>query len=959
MSDRNPKTLWRNMPLNLLLICLLLTANVQGGSMDNTTKSPVANRFIQSLSVEERAWLQDHPVIRVAQDPGWPPVEFINERGEPSGMSIDYLKLVEQRLGITFERVLNLSWAEAYEKMKRWEIDMTTSVAVTPQRTEFWAFTKPYLTIPIVVATQADVTYISDIRELSGKKVAVVEGYAVVDWITRDFPGIQLVRVKTTLAGLQLLQRGEVFACVDNLLIIGDYQAKMEVSNIKIAGQTPYVNAQCMAVRKDWAPLATILQKALDSISEAERNTIFRKWLPVRYEQGFNYTMFWKVLAVFALLLLALVLWNRKLAGEIKSRKQAEEALRESEERHRRYLMNAPYGIIVTDEQGHYLQVNPAVCAITGYEEQELLTMSIGALLCEESREQGSRHFQTVVREGKAQGEMLFRTKNGERRWWSVTAVKISDNRFLGFHDDITDRRQAEEKILETNTLFNSVLEGTTDAIFVKDRQGRYLLVNSGVCKSIGREAHDIIGRNDKELFPAQAAEIINDIDRKVMTSGKTIHTEEKLEILGETTFWLTNKSPYFNETGGVKGLIGISREITSIKKTEEEKQRLKLHLQQAQKMESVGQLAGGVAHDFNNMLGVILGHAEMAIDQLDSSQPIFEDLEEIRRAAVRSADITRQLLAFARKQIVMPKVLDLNNTVEGMLKMLQRLIGEDISLVWLPGSGLWPVRMDPSQIDQILANLCINAQHAIQGNGKIIVETGNSTLDEKYCHGHAGFVPGEYVSISVSDNGCGMDRETLTRIFEPFFTTKDVGVGSGLGLATVYGAVKQNNGFVYTDSEPGKGTTFTIYLPRHVGETGRGEGGVVEKPAIGGQETILLVEDEPMVLQLTMMMLQHLGYTVLTAGTPGEAIRLAWEFEGTIHLLATDVIMPEMNGRDLSERLLAVQPGMRCLFMSGYTANIIAKQGVLDEGVCFIEKPFTQKELAAKIREALDSAEG
>ena len=397
-----------------------------------------------------------------------------------------------------------------------------------------------------------------------------------------------------------------------------------------------------------------------------------------------------------------------------------------------------------------------------------------------------------------------------------------------------------------------------------------------------------------------------------------------------------------------------LADEIAEHKQTDEEKGKLQDQLLQSQKMDSVGRLAGGVAHDFNNMLGVIIGHVDLAIDKIDTGQPLLADLTEIRKAAARSADLTRQLLAFTRKQTVVPKVLDLNEAVTNMLKMLQRMIGEDIHLNWLPGLDLWPIKMDPSQIDQILANLCVNARDAIAGVGKVTIETENISFDEDYCADHAGFVPGAYVLLTVSDDGCGMDKETLDKIFEPFFTTKRVGKGTGLGLPTVYGIVKQNDGFIHVYSEPDKGTTFRIYLLRHMGkaEQVRREG--PQEPAMRGQETVLVVEDEPALLKLSKLMLENQGYRVLAASTPGEAIRLAGEYTGEIHLLMTDVVMPEMNGRDLAKTLLSLNPYLKCLFASGYTANVIAHHGVLDEVCHFIQKPFSRKDLAAKVREAL-----
>ena len=398
-----------------------------------------------------------------------------------------------------------------------------------------------------------------------------------------------------------------------------------------------------------------------------------------------------------------------------------------------------------------------------------------------------------------------------------------------------------------------------------------------------------------------------------------------------------------------------LQQEIAERRSAESAMRQLEIQLQQAQKMEAIGQLAGGVAHDFNNMLGVILGYAEMAIDQIGDNRQLYDNLDEIRKAATRSADITRQLLAFARKQTVAPRLLDLNETVAGMLGMLRRLIGEDIDLVWNPGQRLAPIKMDPSQLSQILANLFVNARDALAGVGRIIVETGSEDFDQAYCQVHADYLTGEYLWISVSDNGRGMDEETLSRIFEPFFTTKGVGEGTGLGLATVYGAVKQNNGFIIAESEPGGGTTFTIYLPRYNDAVVLPSPEKTEGYAVHGPETILLVEDEPKILKMTRIMLQRLGYTVLTAATPQEAIGLADEFDGEIHLLLTDVIMPEMNGRDLADKLLSLYPRLKCLFMSGYTSETIVRQGVLAEGIHFIQKPFSKTDLATGVRATLE----
>lgn len=513
-------------------------------------------------------------------------------------------------------------------------------------------------------------------------------------------------------------------------------------------------------------------------------------------------------------------------------------------------------------------------------------------------------------------------------------------------------------ELQESESHLRTLVQTIPDLIWLKDPDGVYLSCNPIFERFFGAKEKEIIGKTDYQFLNRELADFFRDHDRKAIAARKPTSNEEWVTFAddGHSALLETIKTPMFNESGQLIGVLGIGRDITERKKAEEEKIKLEGQLQQAQKMEAIGQLAGGVAHDFNNMLGVILGHAEMAMYEVDPSRSLYANLEEIRKAATRSADITRQLLAFARKQTIVPKVIDLNETIEGMLKMLRRLVGENIALAWLPGDGLWNVKIDPSQIDQIMANLFVNARAAIINAGKIIVETGNKTFDEEYCNVHAGFVPGEYAQIVVSDSGIGIDKETLPHIFEPFFTTKGVGEGTGLGLAMVYGAVMQNNGFINVYSESGKGTTFTIYLPRHIDQVGRVRTENAVEPALRGDETILLVEDEQTVLEMTRSMLELLGYTVFSAGTPREALRMASELNGKISLLLTDVVMPEMNGRDLAQNLLPLYPYLKCLFMSGYTSDIIAQQGILDEGVEFIQKPFSKKDLANKVRLALEN---
>ncbi len=526
--------------------------------------------------------------------------------------------------------------------------------------------------------------------------------------------------------------------------------------------------------------------------------------------------------------------------------------------------------------------------------------------------------------------------------------------RMVGIVRDITDRKQAEHSLREGEERYRVLVENAAEMIAV---------TQDGILKFANPEAEVISGYSRDELTTRPFLEFVHAEDRaraeanyQHLLKGEPILDGGEIRIVRKdgAVRWLNIKGTRILWKGA-PATLNFYTDATEHLRAEEEREKLKAQLFQAQKMESVGRLAGGVAHDFNNMLCVIIGNAESALERVDPADPLHGDLQEIQKAGQRSADLTRQLLAFARRQTVSPKVLDLNDTIEGMLKMLRRLIGEDTRLAWSPSHDLWNVRMDPSQIDQILANLAVNARDAISGVGQVAVETANVVFDDSYCAHHVGSVPGEYAMLALTDNGTGMSKDVLEHIFEPFFTTKEVGKGTGLGLATVYGIVKQNNGFIDVLSEPGKGTTFKIYLPRFGTNTAQALPETESKKTPGGKETILLVEDAQPLLELGRRILETLGYTVLVASTPQEAIDHAGKSAGDIHLLITDVVMPEMNGRELMEKLCAARPAMKCLFMSGYTTDIIARQGILEEGIHFIQKPFTRDSFAAKIREALE----
>jgi PAS domain S-box-containing protein len=522
------------------------------------------------------------------------------------------------------------------------------------------------------------------------------------------------------------------------------------------------------------------------------------------------------------------------------------------------------------------------------------------------------------------------------------------------FFVDITNRKRTEAAAMEEAARRRILFEQSPDGVLIIDPQTmRFPDFNTAAHQQLGYTREEFARLSITDIEAMETLE-----ETRTRIAHVIAHGQADFETLHRTRQGAIRNVSVRAQTVDVLGKSYyqcIWRDITDQKQAEEDQERLQAQLAHAQKMESIGRLAGGVAHDFNNMLGVIMGHAELALDQTTVTHPLHSHLDEIRKAARRSADLTRQLLAFARKQTVAPRLINLNEAVAGMLNMLRRLIGEDISLVWKPEPALSLVRIDPAQLDQLLANLCVNSRDAIAGVGSIVIETKNHSIAEGDPSENVDLVPGNYIVLALSDDGSGMTPEVLGHLFEPFFTTKEMGRGTGLGLATVYGIVKQNEGHIEVTSAHGKGTTFRIYLPQVREEE-------ADPSTSGGRElwrssgeTVLLVEDEPAILSMGKTMLLEMGFAVLASGTPHEAIRIAEANRGIIDLIITDVIMPEMNGRELAARISSLNPGLRCLFMSGYTSDVIARSGVLEEGINFIQKPFSISDLTAKIREVLD----
>ena len=626
--------------------------------------------------------------------------------------------------------------------------------------------------------------------------------------------------------------------------------------------------------------------------------------------------------------------------------------LRDRELRFRRLFDAGVAGVIISDFDGNFKEANDAFLRMLGYSREEMLAgkLNWGVISpldrvvpdTEERAQLRTTGFLPL-------GERVYVHKDGRHIAALVGSAALEGKQeCITYVTDITARKEAEQGLRASEEKYRVLFENSPipKLLFEQDSL-RFLAVNDAAVRSYGYSRDEFLAMDLRDiLLPDNvpgAVERILAIPEGASSPGSRKHRRKDGSLID------VELSVHVFGFGGRRSVLTVAQDVTR-------RNQMEGQIRQAQKMDAIGNLAGGVAHDFNNLLSIILSYSEMLASGLKAGDPMRDDLEEIQGAGRRAADLTRQLLAFSRQQVLQPKIVDLNGIIGGVAKMLRRLVGEDIELNVVSGPGLGAVKADPGQIEQVLMNLVVNARDAMPGGGKLTVETASVELDASYAALHANVDPGRYVMLAVTDNGTGMDARTRERIFEPFFTTKEKGKGTGLGLSTVFGIVQQSGGHIWVYSEPGQGTTIKVYLPQaHPGSVVAVEA-APENRTRRGSETILLVEDEEPVRQLARTILERHGYHVLEAQSGGDALLICEQHTAKIHLLVTDVVMPRMSGRQLAERLGVVRPEMKVLFMSGYADNAIVRHGVLDSDVAFLQKPITPESLTLKVREVIET---
>lgn len=1027
---------WNNVCFFLLIfsVIFLYVPPVDAGHPDEN--SPFR------LTEEERGWFSAHPVITIAPDPYFPPIEYFDKDGNYTGIAADYIAILEEKLGIKFKVVHCKSWNEALEKARTKEVDVLPAAAQSSERSKYLLFCDPHIVLPGVIIVRKDVKETIGMEKLCDLKVSVVKSYVWQEFIQTDYPDINLDLVPDLQTGLRNVSLGASDAVVATLPVAIYYIKKEGITNLRVAGETGYFTRLSFASRNDWPQFNSIIKRALTRVSPNEKNAILSKWIHLGQKSFFKSSEFLGILfisflqVVFILMLILIWKYHQKkflqlypedkadsvnivflvtamfillgvvvcldefldipnlilgvpktpinywevlletvliyllggvsvflLIRSINTRRRNEEALRQSEERYSLIAENVADVIWTMDMDLRFTYVSPASYKLIGYTSEELMAMTLDRILPPAFLNLVYSAFEKEkARKASGQAdsnrihtfEVEHICKDGSVIWVEMKMSGIRDRNgrwtgVLGVTRDITDRRHAEDALRESETRFRELFENMRSGVAVYEAvdDGEDFIFkdfNKGGEEIEGLSKEAVAGRRVTEVFPGVKESGIFDKFKKVWRTGTPECFTDVMYKDERISGWRDNNI-YKLSSGEV---VAIFEDIT-------EKKRLEAQFLQAQKMEAVGTLAGGIAHDFNNMIQAMLGYTQILMMGKKPDDSDYSKLKAIEKVACRAGDLTKQILLFSRKGEINLRPVELNLEVRSVCKLLERSIPKMISIELHLAERLKIINADPAQLEQIMMNLGVNARDAMPDGGNLIFETENVILDEEYCKTHLEATTGEYVMLSVSDTGNGMEKEIAEHIFEPFYTTKETGKGTGLGLSTVYGIVKRHGGNVNCYSESGHGATFKIYFPVIEQERAVAEEKEVQVPVSGGNETILLVDDEESIRELGEDILVRFGYTVVTASDGESALEIYRRKEQKIDLVVLDLIMPGMGGRRCLEEILKIDSEATVIIASGYSANGKVKEALESGAVEFIGKPYNIKDMLRKVRNVLD----
>jgi len=907
------------------------------------------------LTEKEKAWINEHSSIRTGFPSDYPPL-FLKKDDVILGIMPDYLRLVADYSGLDFqcERVPAKDFDDAIRIGK---VDMA-AVFDLPERHPYTLKTQPFMNITMVIVGRNNTPLVSSLHALKGKKIAVVRGIKIYNRILKDYPGIERVPTNTLKEALDAVVSAKADAVITGMVMVG--HVLQDYPTLKILGLVGIPEQPLIfAVRKDFPELVSIMNKAIAKISKEKRDAIVQKWFTVQIEQKTDWPTILKWVGaltfVFLLILTVFLIWNRKLVREITERRRAESALKESEERFKGLVEQSPFSIQMMDLSGKTVRVNRAWEELWNLKLEDLEGYNL--LQDEQLKRLGLMPYIEKAFAGEVsplppkEYDALDTLGKGRKRWVGSRAFPVKDSNnnirnVILMHEDVTTRILAENALRESEEKYRLLIDNATDAIFI---------AQDGILKFANPKAEKMTGYSGEELSRMPFVGIIHPEEREMVLQrhlkrlkGETPPSIYAFRIINKSgaEFWveLNTVLIHWEERPAT---LNFLRDVTAQK-------QLETQLQQAQKMEALGTLAGGIAHDFNNLLMAIQGRVSMMIMDNDIYRSDLDHLKGIESYVKSAADLTQQLLGLARGGKYEIKPTDLNKLIKKEVRMFGRT-KKEITLREKYQDHLWPVEIDRGQIQQALLNLYVNAWQAMPGGGDLYLETENVTLNETDVKPFS-TTPGRYVKISIADTGIGMDKKTLERIFDPFFTTKEMGRGTGLGLASAYGIIKNHGGFIKVYSEKGEGSRFTIYLPASDKE-------VIEKKKtagdlLTGSETVLFVDDEDIITEFAENLLGRLGYKVLIARSGKEAIEIFTENKGSIDMVLLDMVMPDMGGSDTYDRLKTLNPGVKVLLSSGYSIDGQAT-AILDRGCNgFIQKPFKITELSKKLRDILDDNE-